>query len=79
MKIGLYGLPVEGAEFQSWCGGNLGGSNETCVKVAEIPGAPGTFVVQDSKADGAGRELRFTANELDSFTEGWTAFRSMSA
>lgn len=36
----LYTLAVpESAAFEQYCGGNLGGSNETCVSFTAIPGA----------------------------------------
>jgi hypothetical protein len=77
MSLNLYAVPDDGAEFQSWCGGNIGGSNESCVEVAELPG--GGFAVQDSKPEGSGRQLRFTADELDAFAVGWIAQRGLTA
>lgn len=39
MNGNLYELPVPAADaFATYCGGNAGGSNETCVSLAAIPG-----------------------------------------
>lgn len=79
MDGNLYALAVpESAAFEQYCGGNLGGSNETCVSFAAIPGAESSFVVRDSKPEGAGKELRFTEAELDAFTAGWVKQRSLA-
>ncbi|MER7174181.1 DUF397 domain-containing protein [Streptomyces mesophilus] len=67
----LYNLPIEGAEFQNFCGGNLGGEHESCVEVGAIPGATSVFALRDNKPGGAGIELRFTKAELDDFARGW--------
>lgn len=75
----LYALPTEGVKPQSYCGGNLTGDNESCLAFAEIPGAPGAFVLTDTKPQGAGREIRVTADELDSFATGWIAQRGLTA
>jgi hypothetical protein len=79
MTTNLYDQAIDGAEFQSWCGGNLGGSNESCVEVAAIPGTDTAFIVQDSKPEGAGRQLRFTTDELDAFATGWVTKRGLTA
>ncbi|WP_329385788.1 DUF397 domain-containing protein [Streptomyces sp. NBC_01716] len=67
----IYNLPAKEAEFENFCGGNLGGEHESCVEVAAIPGAAPSYVLHDSKPEGAGRELRFTEKELDEFAVGW--------
>ncbi|MFI1865723.1 DUF397 domain-containing protein [Streptomyces jumonjinensis] len=67
----LYDLPFPDAQFERFCGGNLGGEHEACVEVSAIPGTAGGFVVRDSKPEGSGRELRFNADELDAFALGW--------
>ncbi|SDJ74143.1 DUF397 domain-containing protein [Streptomyces indicus] len=74
----LYRLPVDGAQFENFCGGNLQGEHESCVDVAAIPGTESGFVVRDSKPEGAGVELRFTAAELDDFAAGWTKMRGLA-
>jgi hypothetical protein len=79
MTDSLYALPLDPGQFKSYCGGNLTGDNESCVEVAEIPGTPDVYAVQDNKPDGAGRQLRFTAQELDSFALGWIAERGLTA
>lgn len=56
----------------------LGGSNETCVSLAAIPGAEASFVIRDSKPEGAGKELRFTEAELDDFATGWVRTRGLT-
>ncbi|WP_269853071.1 DUF397 domain-containing protein [Streptomyces sp. RPT161] len=74
----LYTLPAKGAEFTTFCGGNLGGEHETCLAVAEIPGATGAYILHDDKPEGVGRELRATAAELDAFVRGWAALRGLA-
>lgn len=74
----LYTLPTDGAEFTRFCGGNLQSEHESCVDVAEIPGAVEMFAVRDSKPEGAGRELRFTAREMDDFVIGWARKRGLA-
>ncbi|GAA1007674.1 hypothetical protein GCM10009564_18190 [Streptomyces thermogriseus] len=76
MNDNLYTLPVENIETTNFCGGPC---TEGCVDVAAIPGAADAFVVRDSKPEGAGRELRFTAAELDDFALGWVKSRDLTA
>ncbi|MFE7578098.1 MULTISPECIES: DUF397 domain-containing protein [unclassified Streptomyces] len=79
MNGNLYSLPVpEGSAFKQYCGGNLGGSNETCVSFAAIPGTESSFAIRDSKPEGAGQELRFTEAELDVFATGWARQRGLA-
>lgn len=79
MDGNLYSLPApDDASFERYCGGNLGGSNETCVDFAAIPGAESSFVVRDSKPEGAGKELRFTEAELDTFASEWVKKRGLT-
>ncbi|MGW3336246.1 DUF397 domain-containing protein [Streptomyces sp. NPDC001009] len=77
MNRGLYSLPTEGAEVRQFCGGNQGGDNEQCVQFAQIPGAESAFVLTDSKPEGAGQEVRYSAAELDAFALGWAAERGL--
>lgn len=78
MNGNLYALPIPDADaFAAYCGGNAGGSNETCVSLAAIPGAVASFAIRDSKPEGAGKELRFTAAELDDFAAGWVRSRGL--
>jgi hypothetical protein len=57
-KPNLYELPaVADAPARNWCGGNLGGDNETCVTTRPLASVD-AFVVGDSKPEGAGHELR---------------------
>ncbi|WP_329560120.1 DUF397 domain-containing protein [Streptomyces uncialis] len=74
----LYSLPTEGAAFTTYCGGNLGGENETCAKVAAIPGAD-AFVVRDTKEASGGVELRFTGSEMDTLAVQWVRERGLTA
>ncbi|MGW4626217.1 hypothetical protein [Streptomyces rubiginosohelvolus] len=48
------------------------------MSLAAIPGTEACFAVRDSKPEGAGKELRFTGNELDDFTTGWVRTRGLS-
>ncbi|MGW2643473.1 DUF397 domain-containing protein [Streptomyces sp. NPDC001393] len=74
---GIYGLPIEAASFQKFCGGNLQGEHESCVEVGQIPGTTEAYVLRDSKPEGAGKELRFTQGELDTFVVGYAAQRGL--
>ncbi|MBK6015633.1 DUF397 domain-containing protein [Streptomyces sp. MBT53] len=74
----LYGLSTEGAKFAAYCGGNLGGENETCVEIAAIPGAVDAFAVRDNKADATGGDLRFTGPELDTWAVEWAQQRGLT-
>ncbi|GAA0336405.1 DUF397 domain-containing protein [Streptomyces blastmyceticus] len=67
----LYSLPADGARFENFCGGNLGGEHESCVEVGAIPGAEAAFAIRDNKPEGAGLELRFSEAELNDFALGW--------
>lgn len=66
------------APTRKWCGGNLGGDNETCVTTVPLAGAD-AFIVGDSKPEGDGRQLRMTGTELDSFALQWAESRGLSA
>ena len=74
----LYQMPSSGAEYTRFCGGNLQSENESCVELAPIPGSDSAFIVRDSKAEGSGRELRFTTHELDNFVRGYAAQRGLT-
>jgi hypothetical protein len=74
----LYQMPSSDAEFTRFCGGNLQSENESCVEIAQIPGPAPAFIIRDTKPEGTGRELRFTAQELDSFARGYAAQRGLS-
>ncbi|MFE0420898.1 DUF397 domain-containing protein [Streptomyces sp. NPDC058953] len=74
----LYDLPLQGAEFHSFCGGNLGGEHESCVEIGVIPGAVSAFVLRDNKPEGAGVELRFTAKELNDFVRGYARMQGLT-
>lgn len=78
MNGDLYSLPIDGVEFQQFCGGNAGGENETCVRFARIPGTESALVLRDSKPEGTGHEVRFTAAELDDFVLGYAAQRGLT-
>ncbi|THA29664.1 DUF397 domain-containing protein [Streptomyces sp. A1277] len=67
----LYAFPAEDAEFERFCGGNLGGEHEACVEVGAIPGVATAYALRDNKPEGAGLELRFTEVELNDFALGW--------
>ncbi|TSB22443.1 DUF397 domain-containing protein [Streptomyces benahoarensis] len=57
----LYGLPIDGAEFSSACGGNTHPDGEACVTLARI--GTDAWALGDSKRP-AGEPLRFTSAEL---------------
>lgn len=66
----LYAMQANDAEFTTFCGGNAGGENETCLSLAAIPGAQDAFILRDTKPEGAGAELRVTGEELRRFLLG---------
>ncbi|MEU6219310.1 DUF397 domain-containing protein [Streptomyces sp. NPDC047022] len=77
-KPNLYELPAAAdAPARTWCGGNLGGDNETCVRTERLADLD-AFVVTDSKPEGAGHQLRMTGPELDTFAIEWARDRSLS-
>ncbi|MEV0445699.1 DUF397 domain-containing protein [Streptomyces spectabilis] len=78
MEVNLYQLPTDGAKFERFCGGNLGGEHETCFSLAQIPGATGSFVIRDEKPEGAGQELRGTTTELDALVLGYARMRGLT-
>jgi hypothetical protein len=78
MNGDLYQMPSSGATFTGFCGGNLQSENESCVEIAPIPGSAPAFIVRDTKAQGSGRELRFTGQELDNFVRGYAAQRGLT-
>ncbi|MER6942471.1 hypothetical protein ABT294_00485 [Nonomuraea sp. NPDC000554] len=59
----LYERPVEGP-FKALCGGgdNSDGTMEDCLSIAPLSG--GGYALGDTKAAGAGRELRMSRSEL---------------
>lgn len=78
-KPNLYELPAGAdAPAKKWCGGNLGGDNETCVTTVPLGGLD-AFIVGDSKPEGAGNQLRMTGAELDSFALSWLKSRGLTA
>ncbi|WP_411090774.1 DUF397 domain-containing protein [Streptomyces sp. 049-1] len=78
MQQNLYELSAADAPARKWCGGNLGGDNETCVTTVPLAGAPDAFAIGDSKSEGTGRELRMTGAELDSFAIEWARNRGLA-
>jgi hypothetical protein len=68
----LYEQQVAGP-YASLCGGGTDndGNMESCITLAELHG--GGYSLGDSKPEGAGRELRMTANEITEFAKGWLA------
>ncbi|GAA2617155.1 DUF397 domain-containing protein [Paractinoplanes durhamensis] len=73
MGTDLYSVEIPDRQFRTPCGGNLGGSLESCVSFAEIPGHPGAYAVRDTKRGTASPELRFTAAEMTDFVAAMTA------
>lgn len=74
----LYELSTDGAEFTAYCGGNLGGENETCVEVAAIPGAVDAFAIRDNKSEATGGDLRFSGPEMDTWAVKWVQQRGLT-
>jgi hypothetical protein len=63
MSDNLYGKHVNGP-FKPLCGGgdNSDGTMEDCLAIAPLAG--GGYALGDTKAAGAGRELRMSRDEL---------------
>ncbi|MFD6414163.1 hypothetical protein [Nocardia asteroides] len=78
MKQNLYDLSAADAPARKWCGGNLGGDNETCMTTVPLTGAVDAFAVGDSKSEAGGSELRITGAELDSFAIEWARSRGLA-
>lgn len=75
----LYEVPtVADAQTKSWCGGNLGGDNETCVTTTPLAGMADAFAVGDSKPEASGATLRMTGMELDAFALNWARDRGLA-
>lgn len=68
----LYERPVEGP-FKKLCGGgdNSDGTMEDCLTIAPLTG--GGYALGDTKAAGAGRELRMSSDEITGFAKAWLA------
>ncbi|WAZ20139.1 DUF397 domain-containing protein [Streptomyces cinnabarinus] len=66
------------ATAEKWCGGNLGGDNETCLTTTPLAGAVDAFAVGDSKPQGAGIRLCMSGPELDSFAIEWAKARGLA-
>ncbi|MEU3984856.1 DUF397 domain-containing protein [Streptomyces sp. NPDC026672] len=74
----LYEVPAAvDTPARTWCGGNLGGDNETCVTTTALAGMD-AYIVGDSKPEGFGRELRMTGAELDTFAVDWARSRGLA-
>lgn len=63
----LYSLEIPETAFRTPCGGNIGGSLESCVSFADIPGEPGAYAIRDTKLGTASPTLRFNAAEMTGF------------
>lgn len=74
--MNLYDLPTEGLP-RVYCGGNLQGEHESCLAVTPLANGAG-YALTDTKSEGAGRELRMTREELDTFARGWAESRDRS-
>jgi hypothetical protein len=72
----IYSLPVNEGSFENFCGGNLQSEHESCVEISALSAT--AFVVRGTKPGDAGREIRFTATELDDFARGWALKRDLT-
>ncbi|GIE85923.1 DUF397 domain-containing protein [Actinoplanes regularis] len=59
----LYSVEVPETAFRTPCGGSL----ESCVSFADIPGEPGAYAIRDTKLGAASPTLRFSAAEMTDF------------
>jgi hypothetical protein len=75
----LYSVDIPDEAFGTPCGGNIGGSLESCVDSAEIPGQPGAVALRDTKLGAASPELRFSAAEMTAFVASYAATQGTSA
>ncbi|WP_436739891.1 DUF397 domain-containing protein [Streptomyces sp. BBFR102] len=73
----LYNREVSGP-YSKFCGGGTdnSGNMESCITIAELAG--GGYSLGDSKPEGAGRELRMSAEEITNFAKGWLAQNAKS-
>ncbi|MDQ8701190.1 DUF397 domain-containing protein [Streptomyces sp. LHD-70] len=71
----LYAQPLTNLEFRKHCGGNLQSEHESCVTYAR---ADDIVVMQDSKPQDDGKELRFTTQEVDDFVLGYARERGLN-
>ncbi|MFG1602809.1 DUF397 domain-containing protein [Actinoplanes sp. NPDC049265] len=78
-KDDLYSVEIPDEAFQTPCGGNIGGSLESCVSYAEIPGTPGAYAIRDTKRGTASPELRFSAAEMTDFVAAVSAAPDVNA
>jgi hypothetical protein len=75
----LYDLPAAAdAPTKKWCGGNLGGDNETCVTTVPLAGVDDAYAVGDSKPASQGSQLHMTGAELDTFAVNWVRSRGLA-
>ncbi|MFD7893998.1 DUF397 domain-containing protein [Streptomyces sp. NPDC059743] len=76
----LYALSTEGATFTAMCGGNGGDADndESCLTVAEIPGAQDAYALGDTKKADVAGVIRMSGAELDRFAVRWVARRGLS-
>lgn len=78
MQQNLYELAATAdGPAKKWCGGNLGGDNETCATTKTIPGAD-AVVLGDSKPEGAGHFVCLTTAEMDSLATEWAKHRGLT-
>ncbi|WP_415949967.1 DUF397 domain-containing protein [Streptomyces sp. KLOTTS4A1] len=72
MSQSLYDRDVTGP-FAALCGGGTDndGNMESCISLAELAG--GGYALGDTKPEGAGRELRMSAEEITAFAREWLA------
>jgi hypothetical protein len=74
----LYELATAQTQETTWCGGNLGGDNETCMTTVPLAGVTDAFAVGDTKPEGRGNQLRMTGAELDTFAVEWARSRGLA-
>ncbi|MFJ4964406.1 DUF397 domain-containing protein [Streptomyces sp. NPDC088729] len=78
MNGNLYNAEITGP-FAALCGGgtDTSGNMESCITLAELQG--GGYALGDNKPEGAGRELRMSADEITAFAQAWINRNTASA
>ncbi|MER8067478.1 DUF397 domain-containing protein [Streptomyces sp. NPDC094034] len=79
MNTDLYALSTRGATFTPMCGGNGGDADndESCLTLAEIPGALDAYALGDTKNADVEGAIRMSGEELDTFAVQWARLRGL--
>ncbi|MEV3859113.1 DUF397 domain-containing protein [Streptomyces sp. NPDC050095] len=77
--MSLYDLPLENPNYMRPCGCNQGSDDtDTCVMLAEIPGAQVEAFAVSTTVDPDRTPIRVTGQELDDFATAWVRRRGLA-